>query len=364
MTKGTDHHPGSCAALCKEGRELASLTTIFRNGASGLSEQDKLADLFRNRAELKKEFAALRDEKYQLQDRIKQHIGATARVEQQLGHLENLLLDPNWVLNVAVFFQLRSLAKACAEKLERFAEQLKQQQEKQRHSEVLAVWGRRRRERIAAVERNIGAHRETMQLLEDQFETERHRLLSTSTFLKWFRGRTVAREIQNISNRIDAGKVQEEEMLQELKSVENMEPPSQRGLDIAAKRAINTKILAFAQQLYLQFDDDNLLCLAKEATVNGVGTVKYGSNADCAQILASLEQRRSEDHLATTNADTLKKRLRLISRCAVYRNADDAVPVPASVATVFAIDSAGEVTETAVDILGENYFGIAKILSR
>lgn len=359
-----NHHSGSCVALCKEGRDLASLTTIFRNDASGMREQDKLADLFRNRAELKKEFAALRDEKYQLQDRVKQHIGATARVEQQLDHLENLLLDPNWVLNVAVFYQLRNLAKVCTEKLERFAEQLKQQQEKQRHSEVLAVWGRHRREKVAAVERNVGEHRMTMQLLEDQLESERHRLLSMSTVLKWFRGRTVAREIQKISARIDAGQVQEDEMLQELNSVENMEPPSQRGLDIATKRAINTKILAFAQQLYLQFDDDNLLCLAKQATERRVGTAKYGSNAECGQILASLELRRCDDRLATTNADTLKKRLKLISQCAEYRHADDAVPVPASVARVFAIDSAGAVSETPVDILGDNYFGIAKILSR
>jgi len=327
-------------------------------------EQDKLADLFHKRAELKKEFAALRDEKYQLQDRIKQHIGATARIEQKLDHLETLLLDPNWVLNVAVFYQLRSLVRACADKLERLAEQLKQQQENHRHSEVLAVWGRHRREKIAAVEHNVGEHRMTMQLLEDQLESERHRLLTMRTVAKWFRGRGVAREIQRIRARIDAGKAQEEEMLQELKTVEDMEPPSQRGLDIATKRAINTKILAFAQQLYLQFDDDNLLCLAKDATAQGVGTVKYGSNEECAQLLATLERRRSDDHPANTNADTLRKRLRLISQCAEYRNADDAVPVPASVARVFDIDAAGEVTETPVDILGDNYFGIAKILSR
>ena len=329
-----------------------------------MREQDKLVDLFRNRAELKKEFAALRDEKYQLQDRIKQHIGATARVEQRLDHLENLLLDPNWVLNVAAFYQLRSLARACADKLERFAEQLKQQQEKRRHSEVLAVWGRHRREKMAAIERNVGEHRMTMQLLEDQLESERHRLLSMGTVLKWFRGRAAAREIKNFGARIDAGQVQEEEMLQDLESVENMEPPSQRGLDIAAKRAINTKILAFAQQLYLQFGDENLLRLAKDATEKGVGTVKYGTREECAKILAVLERRGCDEHLSNTNAETLKKRLKLISQCAEYRNADDAVPVPASVARAFAIDSAGEVTETDVDMLGENYFGIAKIMSR
>ena len=107
---------------------MTGLTTIFRNEANGVREQDKLVDLFRNRAELKKEFAALRDEKYKLQDRVKRIAGETARVEQKLDHVENLLLDPDWVLNIAAFYQLRQLARSCAEKLQRFAEQLKQQQ--------------------------------------------------------------------------------------------------------------------------------------------------------------------------------------------------------------------------------------------
>ena len=182
--------------------------------------------------------------------------------------------------------------------------------------------------------------------------------------MRWFGGRAVAREIQNIGERIGAGQLQEEELLKELQSIENMEPPSQRGLDVGTKRSINIKILSFAQQLYLQFDDENLLHLAKEASEKGVGTVKYGSKQECVQILASLERRGRYDLLSATDADMLKKRLGLISQCAEYQSADDAVPVPASVAKVFAFDAAGEVTETGADILGENYFSIAKVMSR
>jgi hypothetical protein len=340
------------------------LTTIFRNEANGVLEQDKLVDLFRNRAELKKEFAALRDEKYKLQDRVKRIAGETARVEQKLDHVENLLLDPDWVLNIAAFYQLRQLARSCAEKLQRFAEQLKQHREKQQHSEVLAVWSRQRREKTAVAERNLGEHRMAMQLLEDQLESERHRLTGMGTIMKWFGRRAVAREIQNIGERIDAGQLQEEKMLKELQSIENMESPSQRSLEVGTKRSINIKILCFAQQLYLQFDDEKLLHLAREASEKGVGTVKYGSNQVCGQILAALERHRRDDQFSVADADMLKKRLMLISQCAEYHGAEDAVPVPASVAKVFAFDAAGEVTETEADILGDNYFSIAKVLSR
>ena len=123
---------------------MASLTTIFKHDATGAQETDKLVDLFRNRAELKKEFAALRNEKYQLQDRVKHHQGATARVQQQLLHLENLLLDPEWVYNVVAFYQLRALGEHCKNQLLRFAEQLKQQREQRNHNRLLESWNEQR----------------------------------------------------------------------------------------------------------------------------------------------------------------------------------------------------------------------------
>jgi len=138
---------------------LASLTTIFKNDATGAQESDKLVDLFRNRAELKKEFAELRNEKYRLHDRIKQHEGATARVQQQLLHLENLLLDPEWVHNVVVFYQLRALANHCQQQLKCFAEQLKQQREQRVHSKAVQSWNEQRKKKSERIESQIGEHR-------------------------------------------------------------------------------------------------------------------------------------------------------------------------------------------------------------
>ena len=110
---------------------MANLTGLFKPEPEEKQDNDKLVDLFRNRAELKKEFAALRDEKYQLQDRIKQHKGETARAQQQMDHLEKLLSDREWVNTVVAYYQLRRLASECSSKLERFAERLKQQREQQ-----------------------------------------------------------------------------------------------------------------------------------------------------------------------------------------------------------------------------------------
>ena len=65
---------------------MTSLTAIFGNSEEKPQEDsEKLLQLYWNRAELKKEFADLRNEKFRLQERIKQHEGATARVHQKHG---------------------------------------------------------------------------------------------------------------------------------------------------------------------------------------------------------------------------------------------------------------------------------------
>jgi hypothetical protein len=346
------------------GVALTSLTTIFKNDATDAHETDKLVDLFRNRSELKKEFAALRNEKYQLQDRVKHHQGATARVQQQLQHLENLLLDPEWVHNVVAFYQLRSLAEHCRKQLMRFAEELKQQREQRLHNKVLEAWNQKRNTESAQIQERVGELRMNVQLQEDRLQSERHALMSMSGFKKLFRGRSLAAEVEGIETGIAAVQDQEHALLQDLEALDSREPPAHDGLDIAAKRSINCMILSFAQQLYLQFEEDSLVQLAKEASEKSVGAINYGGKKDCDHILERIRKRKAEESAQGDIADVLRKRAKLIGQEAQFRHSDDAVPVPATVTTIFAIDENGVVQRYEANLLGHNYFAIAKVLSR
>lgn len=343
---------------------MAGLTTIFKNEGGELQEQDKLVDLFRSRAELKKEFAALRNEKYRLQDRIKQQAGANARVEQRLEHIENLLSDPDWVFDVVVFYQLRGLLGQCEAKLKDFAEQLKQHQEKRLHGQAMATWSKQRQEKIDAIEREVAEYRVQMEHLKEELKARSARVTEMGGIAKLVRGNAANREIESLSNRVDAGQQREQELLQALHSLEKLEPPTRCSLDAATKRSINIQVLAFAQQLYLQFSDDNLLQLAKEAIEKSVGAIKYGDRSACERILACLDKCRNESWLSEDFAEILKNRCQLLAQSAEYRDDGDTIPIPASVTTVFAIDKDGEVTRTTADFIGENIFGIVRILSR
>jgi hypothetical protein len=343
---------------------VTGLAGLFKAAPDVVDDNEKLVDLFRNRAELKKEFAALRNEKYQLQDRIKQHEGATARVQQKMDHLENLLLDREWVHNVVAFYQLRALAAHCNIKLSRFSEQLKQQREQRVHDKTMGAWNEQREGQATSIESEIGQHSLQLQLLENQLQAERHKLTTMNGVSRMFRGRELESEIKLIAARLDAGQAREQELLQAQGKIQNLTPPDHGGLDGATKRSINFMILSFAQQLYLHFADDNLAELAKDTSEKSVGAVNYGTKYECDEIIERIEKRWDSMESVTDYADVLQKRAKLIAEHAVFRNDEDVVPVPGSVATIYAIDANGVVKQSDSNLLGDNYFGISKVLSR
>ncbi len=343
---------------------MVTLAGIFKSDPEEANDSDKLLDLYWNRAELKKEFAALRNEKYQLQDRIKQHEGSTARVQQKMNHLESLLQDPEWVHNVVTFYQLRRLAVHCHSKLERFAEQLKQQREQRLHSRVLVNWNEKCGEEAELIESQIGEHRMQVQMLEDQLQSERHKLMTMNVIAKLFRGRSLTATIDEILSRIEVGQQQEHELLLALDNLQNQAPPDYEGLDIGEKRSINFMILSFAQQLYLHFADDNLAAMAKEATEKSVGAITYGSKHECDTLLQLLEKRWESMEKATSYTEILQKRAQMIAEHASFGNDDNAIPVTTTIETTYAIDENGVITEYDINLMRQNYFGIAKVLSR
>ena len=344
---------------------MSGLTDIFKAVDEPVEQDtDKLVDLFRNRAELKKEFAALRNEKYSLEDRIKEHRGAIERVQQKLNHLEALLLDPEWVHNVVTFYQLRRLAAHCETRLARFAEQLKQQREKRIQDKTLGAWQKQINAQRADVEARIGQHRMKLQRLEDQLQAERHKLSTMGGLSKLMKGKAQSESVEEIEGSVAAAQAREMELLEELERIENAPPPAHEGLDMAAKRSINFMILSYAQQLFIDYYDDNLASLAKEASDKSVGAVNYGSKLDCDEILERISRRREEVEQSEISTELLQTRAKLIAKHAMFRNDDDAVPAPGTVATVFDVSANGVVSQFDASLLGENYFGVATVLSR
>ncbi len=344
---------------------LASLTAIFGNSQDKSQEDsEKLLDLYWNRAELKKEFDGMRKEQFKLQDKIKQQEGVAARVQQKLDHLEELLVDLDWAHSVVIFYQFRGLALRCQQKLANFAEQLKQQREQKQHNRLLVAWNEERTKEARVLESRVTEKRAIVQQLEDQLQAERRRLTVMSGFLKIFKRRSVTAVLTSLSEQIEVAQQDEESLLIGIEEIQNRTPPDIEGLDVPTKRSINLMIIAFAQQLYLTFEDDELAAMAKEASEKSVGAINYGSRNECDQALEKIQHVIEMMEQASDFAETLRHRTKLLGEKAMFRNDTDVVPTSGTVTTLYNIDANGFVKESDGNILGENWWGISKILSR
>ena len=343
---------------------MSSLSAIFGKAEQESQHSEKLLHLYWNRAALKKEYAGMRKVQYKLQDKIKRQEGIAARLQQKLDHLEELLVDPDWAHNVIVFYQLRGLAHRCQRKLAMFAEQLKQQREQSQHNRLLVSWNEERTREARELERQVAEKCAIVQQHEDQLQAERRRLMSMSGFLKIFRRRSVTAIMAKLAEQIAAAQQEEESLVQCIEEIQNRKPPDKEGLDIPSKRSINLMIVAFAQQLFLTFKDNEFATMAKEASEKGVGAINYGNRSECEQLLERVYKRIEMLEQGSDFADTLHRRSKLLAKKALFRNDTDVVPVSGSVETLYNIDDNGLVKESDTNIMGENWWGISKVLSR
>ena len=339
-------------------------STLFSTASPEEAGDEKLHDLYWNRAQLKQQFAEKEQENQRLQKLIQEQEGSVARVEQKLEHLENLLLDPDWVHNVVVHYQLRGLNGRCCRKLATFAEQLKTQREERRRKQVVIEWNEGRKKDLQAAEQLLLQHRADLQDIENQVTAEQLRMESMNGLSKLLRGRQSSAVIDELEAQLAVARERDAELLGEVEAIRKREPPPAPGLDINAKRSINFMILAFAQDILLRFEDTNLAAMVRESSEKSPGAINYGSPADCTKLLrqVSAETRRLEEIADTP--DALKARAARIAEHADFGADDDAVPVPGTVAAVFAFDAAGGVQTTDVNMLGQDYWRVTRVVSR
>ncbi len=314
--------------------------------------------------QLKKELAALRDENCRLQDAIKRQAGNVARVENKLANIESLLLDPDCSHNLVTFYQLRAVGNRCHERLRRHADKLLRQREEAVQSTMLAAWRRRREDKAFTIKRKVSDCRTSVQDLEVRLSTCRTEFDNMGILQRLFRRRSVETELESLLTSIEAKRTQETALLEELQRIESNSPPGNEGLDVRSKRMVNFQILAFAQQLYLQYDERGLAQMVRDARELQAGAIRYGDKQTCDAILTQIRDCDRRDVTVADNEPAFAKRARLIADSAEFRREEDVVPTPASVATVYAFDEDGSLLTQEVALLSENYFGIGRVLIR
>jgi hypothetical protein len=292
----------------------------------GAAAPDELLKLYWNRADVKREVKALRRERFELLDKLKEQEGAIHRAQEQLEGLERLLTNPLAAANAMVYFQLRHLWRVAAQRLEQFGRELETQREKRERAQLQDAETAKRQRRLDAVkEKMVGLAEKRRGAVEEQARLDQ-KLKSMNTLLRLFRASALKRQIAGLQS----GKQMLEEKLEELRALTEKiqgEPlPEPEGLSLESRRLINAAIVALAQHLVVHFSEHDLASQAKTSTERAVADMKFGDRRDCDRMVERIREKIEELKQQKTFADQVKRRTDVLLTEVKYRNETDAVP--------------------------------------
>jgi hypothetical protein len=289
-------------------------------------QAEQLLKLYWNRAGVKRELKALKRERFELLDKLKEQEGAIVRAQEQLEGLERLLTNPLAAANAMVYFQLRHLWRVGAQRLEQFGKELQVQREKRERSQLQEAALAKRKRRLEAINEKVRGLIEKRKLVNEEAARLEQSLANMNRLIRFFRGPPLKRRIAGLQN----GRLVLEEKLEELKElIEKIqgEPlPEPEDLSLESRRLINAAVIALAQHLVLHFSEHDLASLAKTATERAVADMKFGDRRDCDRMVERIRERIEELKQQKTLADQVKKRADQLLAEVKYRNDSDSVP--------------------------------------
>jgi hypothetical protein len=295
-------------------------------------EQQRVLQLFRNRAELKKAYVELQDEIHRLKDRLKQQEGATARVRELLEQLEDRLGAVETGYPALVFYQLRRLWQQGSELLRAFGADLERQHVDRERRKFLAevnqrqfarrqqAEGRLRDAEAAAAEssRSAGALARTLESLNRPWHH--------------FKRRKLQGDLEGARSRESAAQAELADARAEMERVLSEGEVPFPGPSVASRRAVNVSVIAYAEVLTERLARTPLLALSRAAVLRREPSDEYGSRAECEALMADIARARATLAQRNNLAQEIRVRAERIARSAAYRGEDDTVPVPESVA--------------------------------
>jgi len=305
-----------------------------RLGASRQAEDERLLQLYWNRAELKKELTRMQAEREQLLERIQQAEGATAKLREQMDQLEQHLGSPDAAMHALVYFQLRNLWTTCATKVARFSQQLQRQQEERERRRQLIEFDQARRRELSEFDRILGEAKASADGLETQLKSLERRLADMNGLWNYVRRRRLTEEVDVLRSQWDIAATRVTDLSDDRADLEGREPPEFPGISVDGRRSVNTAVIAFAQQLAANLSSGGVAMLAKETTTKRVLDVRYGSREDCTKLMALLRDASGMISDRTDDLSGLKQATDTLRAAAAYRSDADTVPLTDSIGTL------------------------------
>ena len=339
---------------------------LGRNERKSESDEDRLLKLFRNRSELKKEFAKLRESGEILKEQLQEQEGATLRSQQQLQQLERLLAHPVQAANASVFYQLKGVWGQCHRKLSRLSEHLLSHRRDQEIKFELNRFNASKKAELSAIGNQLKDAKRRFEKVEAELEGLKLERSNARGFWNIFRRAKLRRSIEALTIVHNNAKGKLKEYLDQVREKDELSPPEYGELSIEGRRSINLMLIAIAQELYLHFSLRKVSGLAREASVREVTEVNYGDINACRDMNIHIEKCIRNLPSGEQLVPLAAQRVAYLEKCASYRMDSDTVPVAGSFSEIpinFGDDGSITGKKTIkVNVLADEYWDIYKVL--
>ena len=335
-------------------------------GAKDPTEEERLLQLFWNRAELKKELLRLQTDCHGLTERWKKQEAALLRLSEQHDQLEQYLGDPDNASHGLVYFQLRRLWRVCTAQLLNFTQQLQRQQEERERRRQLIEFDQDRRRRLADFDAQLhDAHREADDL-GAVVKATGSKLERSRGFWNYFKRRRLSEQLLAEQAQLDEALTRVTDLSDERAAVEGEDAPAFPGMSVDGRRIVNTAAIAYAQQLVLTLSKGGLAPLAKETMAKRVYEVRYGSRDDCTRLMAALRDGFATVSGAFEDLTVLKERTDTVRSTASYRSDADTVPLTDSIgalpAPAMLVSGLETANRSGINVLVDDYWDVYQCL--
>jgi len=345
---------------------LSNLRQLLGPNARQPAEDERLLQLYWNRAELKKELSRLQDERHKLIEQLNKHEAMFARHSEQLLQLEEFLGNPETAPHALVYFQLRSLWRASSAKVARFAQQLQQQQADREQRRQLLEFDRTRRQQLADFDRRIAQARSQADTLEAELKLQEAHLEKMRGFWNYARRRRLAEEIATAREQWDLAATEVTDLSDDRSALEERAGPAFEGISVDGRRIVNTAVIAYAQQLVVAMSTGGLAVLAKETTTKRVFDLKYGTREECSRLMMLLREALAIVKNEKDDLSGLKERTDALRAVAAYRSDADTVPLTDSIGTlpvpVVPVSGLETGNKAGVNVLVDDYWDLYQAL--
>ena len=343
---------------------MATITSrLFAKDAPTAVDEEQLLRLFWNRAELKKELAALEKEMSELEEHSKQKDTLMLRVQQRLNHLEALLADPASAPAVVTYYQLRGVWNHCNQALQSVATEMRRSLHDSAYQKFVESQQDKQNRALDQLKQQYSAVGDECDQLAIRIRHLRDQRKAHSGIFGLLRRRRLTAELNLLRNERRGRNSRLEELAEQQREFAGQPDEEFGGLDVASRRRINLIVIAYAQELVLFFQDRDITKFAREASLGQVNDVQYGSNRDCRQIRQHLVQRLQELSADKSLKERIEMRSRFLRDEVQYRGDDDVVPMAGSLANLALLDAQGQkYNELSLNVLAEEYWDLFAVL--